>query len=80
MDQEIERLLKKRQNGYFSENDQIRLQELIDSNAEIEEFVRASIPIFGNCITITDFELRILVNCDVVEVNEKQIISISGSG
>lgn len=53
------------------------LQELIDSNAEIEEFVRASIPIFGNCITITDFELRILVNCDVVEVNEKQIISIS---
>ena len=30
MDVEIERLLKKRQNGFFSEKDQIRLQELID--------------------------------------------------
>ncbi|MBQ4265597.1 MAG: phage tail tape measure protein [Clostridia bacterium] len=35
LDQEIERLLKKRQNGYFSENDQIRLQELIDTREAI---------------------------------------------
>ncbi len=35
LDQEIERLLKKRQNGYFSENDQIRLQELIDTREGI---------------------------------------------
>ena len=35
IDQEIERLLKKRQNGYFSENDQIRLQELIDTREGI---------------------------------------------
>lgn len=35
LDQEIERLLKKRQNGYFSESDQIRLQELIDTREGI---------------------------------------------
>ena len=33
---EIERLLKKRQNGFFSEKDQIRLQELIDTRETIE--------------------------------------------
>ena len=31
LDSEIESLLKKRQNGYFSESDQVRLQELIDT-------------------------------------------------
>ena len=36
MDAEIERLLKKRQNEFFSEKDQIRLQELIDTREAIE--------------------------------------------
>ena len=36
LDSEIEALLKKRQNGYFSEADQIRLQELIDTREAIE--------------------------------------------
>ena len=36
LDSEIESLLKKRQNGYFSEDDQIRLQELIDTREAIE--------------------------------------------
>ena len=36
MDAEIERLLKKRQNGFFSEKDQIRLRELIDTREAIE--------------------------------------------
>ena len=36
MDAEIARLLKKRQNGYFSEKDKIRLQELIDTREAIE--------------------------------------------
>ena len=36
LDAEIESLLKKRQNGYFSESDQIRLQELIDTREAIE--------------------------------------------
>ena len=36
LDSEIESLLKKRQNGYFSESDRIRLQELIDTREAIE--------------------------------------------
>jgi len=36
LDAEIEALLRKRQNGYFSEADQIRLQELIDTREAIE--------------------------------------------
>ena len=36
MGAEISRLLKKRQNGYFSEKDKIRLQELIDTREAIE--------------------------------------------
>ena len=36
MDAEISRLLKKQQNGYFSEKDKIRLQELIDTREAIE--------------------------------------------
>ncbi len=36
IDAEIERLLKRRQNGYFSEKDKIRLQELIDTREAIE--------------------------------------------
>ena len=36
MDAEISRLLKKRQNGYFSEKEKIRLQELIDTREAIE--------------------------------------------
>ena len=36
MDAEIERLLKKRQNGHLSDKDKIRLQELIDTREAIE--------------------------------------------
>jgi TP901 family phage tail tape measure protein len=36
LDSEIESLLKKRQNGYFSDADQIHLQELIDTREAIE--------------------------------------------
>ena len=36
LDAEIEALLKRRQNGYFSEDDRIRLQELIDTREAIE--------------------------------------------
>ena len=37
LDAELAALLKRRQNGYFSEADQIRLQELIDTREAIEE-------------------------------------------
>ena len=36
MDQEVERLLKKRQNGFLTDDEKIRLQELIDAREAIE--------------------------------------------
>ena len=36
MDQEIERLLKKRQNGYLTDEEKVRLQDLIDTREAIE--------------------------------------------
>ena len=36
MDAEIARLLKKRQNGFLTEKEKIRLQELIDTREAIE--------------------------------------------
>ena len=36
MDAEIERLLKKRQNGFLTDDEKIRLQELIDTRHAIE--------------------------------------------
>lgn len=54
-----------------------KMDALADSNAELSEFVRASIPIFNNCIAITDYDLRILVNCDVREEWGRKEIFIS---
>ena len=42
LDAEIEALLRKRQNGFFTEADQIRLQELIDTREAIEIKYRLS--------------------------------------
>ena len=42
LDAELAALLKRRQNGYFSEADQIRLQELIDTREAIEVKYRLS--------------------------------------
>lgn len=43
------------------------MQELLAKSAPVEEFVRASLPVFENCITITDYDLRILVTSEVKE-------------
>lgn len=55
----------------------VKMDTLIHSNAEISEFVRASIPLFNNCIAITDYDLRILVNCEVREEWGRREIFIS---
>ena len=44
LDAEIEALLKRRQNGYFSEDDRIRLQELIDTREAIEIKYNLTLP------------------------------------
>lgn len=52
-----------------------RMRDLLDSHADIEELVRASIPIFENSITITDYDLRLLVDCiDVEKDGQRQIV------
>lgn len=54
----------------------IKMHELTIENAEIEKFVSASIPVFENCITITDYNLRVLVNSDVTEKDGRRRIAI----
>ena len=54
----------------------ISMRELLERSAGVEELVRRSIPIFNNCITITDYSLRILVNCDLVGEGHSQRIEI----
>lgn len=53
------------------------LQQLRKECAEIEEFVRVSLPLFNNCISIADYNLRLLVNSDVEEVNGVRRVQIS---
>lgn len=53
------------------------MQKLLDEHAPVEEFVRASIPIFQNAITISDYDLRLLVNCSDIEENGQRKIVIS---
>lgn len=53
----------------------LKMHTLTAENASIEKFVSASIPVFENCITITDYNLRVLVNCEMAEVSgQKKII------
>ena len=51
-----------------------QMQSLVNRNAPVEELVGASLPLFENCITITDYSFNILVNSDLVgEGDNKQI-------
>lgn len=49
---------------------------LLIENAKIEAYVAASIPLFENCITITDYNLRVLVNSDMTESAGQRKITI----
>lgn len=53
------------------------MQQMQKSGAEIEEYVRASIPFFNNCISITDYNLRLLVNSDVTETDGFRRVQIN---
>ena len=53
------------------------MQKLLDQNADIEEYVRISIPLFGNSITISDYDLCILVDCQLVDVGNQKRPMIS---
>ena len=45
----------------------VRLQNLVASRSSVTDLVEASIPIFENRISVTDYELRILAFCELVE-------------
>lgn len=53
------------------------MAELLDRDAPVTELVRVSIPVFENCITITNYNLRILVNCAVEEAGGQPAAVIS---
>ena len=41
------------------------MQTLLGQNAALEALVEASLPLFENCITITDYKFSILINCGI---------------
>lgn len=53
------------------------MQDLVSSHARIPDLVEASIPIFENRITITDYELRILAYCELVEDGNDRYMTMS---
>lgn len=53
-----------------------RMQTLLAENAPLEELARSSVPLFENCITITDYNYNILVNFDTVGEGEDRKICI----
>ncbi len=53
------------------------LEQIITNGGDVEELVRISIPILQNCITVSDYNLRILVNCDVKETEETRHVIIT---
>lgn len=51
-----------------------KMQALIENNADIEELVKASIPIFENRITVVDYDLHVLAYCaDIEESGQKKV-------
>lgn len=42
-----------------------KLDDLMQKEAGISALVQASLPVFENCITISDYKLRLLVTCDM---------------
>lgn len=44
-----------------------QMDSLMKKNEDLEEYVKCSVPVLGNAITITDYNLRILCNCEVMD-------------
>lgn len=53
-----------------------KLQEILDRNADVEEMLRISIPVFNNRITIIDYELRIIAYCESTTVNKHREVRL----
>lgn len=57
-------------------NWETQMQQLLEQNANVEEMLRISIPIFQNRITIIDYELRIIAYCESTEINGQKEIRL----
>lgn len=55
----------------------IQMQELAASGTHIEEMVEASIPIFQNRITVTDYDMNVLAHCELDEDGGPRMIAMS---
>jgi len=60
--------------GYFSKIAfwAYKMQSLLEQEADIKDYVVSSLEVFGNGITITDYDLQILVNCAAVTRDGKR--------
>lgn len=56
-----------------------QMQQLLDRNADPEEMLRISIPVFNNRITVIDYELRIIAYCESAEINGQKEIRLCKS-
>lgn len=55
---------------------QTKLDNLMQREAGINALVQASLPVFENCITISDYKLRLLVTCDLTSNGSTSTIQI----
>lgn len=53
-----------------------RMHELLEKEADLKEYVLSSLDLFGNGITITDYNLQILVNCSAVTKDGRRELMI----
>lgn len=60
-------------------NWETQMQQLLEKNADVEEMLRISIPVFNNRITIIDYELRIIAYCESSTANGQREIRLSKS-
>jgi hypothetical protein len=58
-------------------NWECNMQALIENNADLEEMLKISIPIFENRITVTDYELRVLAYCEASVISDHKEVRLS---
>lgn len=54
-----------------------QMQELAAGGSDVRSMVEASIPLFGNRITVTDYDLNVLAYCELVETDDDSDIEMS---
>jgi len=55
------------------------MQALLEDNGDLEAMIYASIPVFENRLTVTDYDLRVLARCAVVEISGRREIRMDNS-